>query len=71
MENEETRYNVYRSESGRVFQKINPEPTKTPWLLDSKVSRGRAYRYAVTAFPKNRPEDESSKTASEALRYTY
>ncbi|MHB8203969.1 MAG: hypothetical protein ACYDHG_09740 [Desulfomonilaceae bacterium] len=54
-----------------MFQKINPEPTKTPWLLDSKVSRGRVYRYAVTAFPKNRPEDESSRTASEALRYTY
>ncbi len=71
MENEETRYNVYRSESGRGFQKINAEPVKTPWLLDNKVTRGRMYRYAVTAFPKNRPEEESSRTASEALRYTY
>ncbi len=71
IENEETRYNVYRSESGRSFQKINPEPAKTPWLLDSKVTKGRVYRYAVTAFPNGKPDEESAKTASEALRYTY
>lgn len=71
IENEEIQYNVYRSESGRAFQKINPEPVRTAWLLDSKVTRGSVYRYAITAFPKNRPEEESARTASEGLRYTY
>jgi Fibronectin type III domain len=71
IENEETRYNVYRSEGGGVFQKVNPEPMKAPWLLDSRVTRGRTYRYAVTAFPNGKPGEESARTASEALRYNY
>lgn len=71
IENEETRYNVYRSESGRAFQQINPEPISTPWFLDSKVTRGRSYRYAVTAFPKGKPDQESARTASQAIRYAY
>ena len=71
IENEDTFYNVYRSESGEVFQKVNPEPLKTPWLLDTKAIKGRVYRYAVTAFAKNRPGEESARTASEALRYNF
>ncbi|MGC8659149.1 MAG: fibronectin type III domain-containing protein [Desulfomonilaceae bacterium] len=71
IENEETRYNVYRSESGRVFEQINPDPISTPWFVDTKVTRGRSYRYAVTAFPKDKPDEESARTASQAIRYTY
>lgn len=71
IENDETFYNVYRSESGGVFQKVNTEPLKTPWILDNKAVKGRVYRYAVTAFAKNRPDEESARAASEALRYNY
>jgi hypothetical protein len=71
IENEETFYNVYRSESGGVFKKVNPEPLKNSWFLDTRATKGREYRYAVAAFAKNRPDEESARTASEALKYNY
>ncbi|MGC8602418.1 MAG: fibronectin type III domain-containing protein [Desulfomonilaceae bacterium] len=71
IDNEETNYNIYRSESGHAFQKINTVALKEPWFLNNKVSKGRPYRYAVTAFPKGRPDEESAKTASQALRYAF
>lgn len=61
---EETRYNVYRSEGRKMFEKVNPEPLRNPSFLDRKVVRGREYRYAVTAFSKSRPEEESSRSGS-------
>ena len=64
---EETRYNIYRSEAGKMFTKINPEPLRDPWFLDSKVRKGVTYRYAVTSFPEGKPADESWRAASEAV----
>lgn len=63
-------YNVYRSEAGGMFTRLNDNPLPDPGFLDKNVRRGYTYRYAVTAFPKGNPEEESSKSASEALKYT-
>lgn len=65
----EIQYDVYRSESGRMFAKRNTEPIDRPWFLDTGVKKGRTYRYGVTAFPKGRPEEQSSRSGSQALRY--
>jgi hypothetical protein len=64
IEGQETRYNVYRSEAGKAYEKINAEPLRNPWILDSKVKRGTTYRYAVTAFPQGKPDEESTRSAS-------
>ncbi|MEJ2715914.1 MAG: hypothetical protein P8182_02055 [Deltaproteobacteria bacterium] len=69
IENEKTRYNVYRSEAGKLFEKINSVPLSNPWFVDKDVKKGRRYRYAVTAFPEGKEEDESRKSASEAVTY--
>jgi fibronectin type 3 domain-containing protein len=69
IENEQTRYNLYRSEAGRLFEKINSVPLSNPWFVDRDVRKGRQYRYAVTAFPEGKEGDESRKSASEALKY--
>lgn len=65
----ETRYNCYRSESGRRYEKINPEPIRTTWFFDKDVIKGRTYRYAVAAFQEGSPEEESSRSASPAVEY--
>ena len=65
--NEETRYNIYRSEAGKPFEKINPEPLRTGYFEDRNVSRGVRYRYAVTSFPEGKPEEESRRAGSEAV----
>ncbi|HMK36764.1 MAG TPA: hypothetical protein VK463_16950 [Desulfomonilaceae bacterium] len=64
-----TRYNVYRSESGRLYTKINPEPVRTTSFTDRHVDKGKTYRYAVTSFQEEKPEDESSRSASAAVEY--
>jgi fibronectin type 3 domain-containing protein len=69
IEGHETRYNVYRSEAGRTIAKINPEPVRNPWFIDSKVRKGKTYRYAVTAFPKDKPDEESSRSGSLACTF--
>ncbi|MBI4964869.1 MAG: hypothetical protein HY913_16460 [Desulfomonile tiedjei] len=69
IEKEETRYNVYRSETGKMFEKINAQPLVNPKYFDSKVLRGRTYRYGVTAFPKDKPEYESKRAGSEEVKF--
>jgi hypothetical protein len=64
---EETRYNIYRSEGRKMFEKINTQPLANPLYFDKKVVKGREYRYAVTAFSKNRPEQESSRSGTSAI----
>lgn len=66
---DETRYNVYRSEGRKMFEKINTEPLRNPSFLDKKVTKNREYRYAVTAFSKSRPDQESSRSGSGATAY--
>ncbi len=51
IEGEEARYNVYRSESEQPWEKINAQPIRDAVIIDRRVARGKAYRYAVTAFP--------------------
>jgi fibronectin type 3 domain-containing protein len=70
IEKEETRYNIYRSETGKVFEKISAQPLVDPRHLDSKVLRGRSYRYAVTAFPNGKPDYESRRTGSALVKFT-
>ncbi len=65
----EAQYNVYRSESGTMFLKANIEPLTNSWFIDKAVKSGRIYRYAVTCFPATKPDEESSRTASEALEF--
>lgn len=67
---DETRYNVYRSEGSRMFQKINSEAVRNPWFVDKKVVRNQIYRYAITAFPNGRPDEESARSGSSAVRFT-
>jgi hypothetical protein len=69
IESEQIRYNVYRSESGGMFGKVNGEPIAQPQFLDRNVQGRKTYRYAVTAFPKEEPERESSRSGSEAVTY--
>ncbi|MBI5571916.1 MAG: hypothetical protein HY914_18375 [Desulfomonile tiedjei] len=63
------RYNVYRSESGGIFSRANREPLEGAPFVDRDVTRGKTYRYAVTAFPEGKPDEESSRTASEAVKF--
>ncbi len=67
--NEETRYNIYRSEAGKVFEKINPQPLRDPSFEDRNVRKGVAYRYAVAAFPEGRPENQSRRAPSEEVTF--
>jgi fibronectin type 3 domain-containing protein len=69
LDGQETRYNVYRSESGKPFERINTEPIRDTRIRDTKVTKGRAYRYQVTAFPSTKPEEESSRSASESVTF--
>jgi fibronectin type 3 domain-containing protein len=68
--NEETRYNIYRSEAGKMFEKINPEPLRNSKFDDRNVRKGITYRYAVTSFPEGKPAAESRRAASEAVRFS-
>jgi uncharacterized protein len=68
--NEETRYNVYRSEAGKMFEKINPRPLTLTSFDDRNVRKGLTYRYAVTSFPEGKPEAESRRAGSEAVRFS-
>jgi fibronectin type 3 domain-containing protein len=70
IQGEEIHYNVYRSDGGRLFQRINPEPVRNPWFVDKSVVKDRTYRYAITAFPKNKPDEESSRSGSAAIKHS-
>lgn len=65
----ETRYNVYRSDSGRIFNRINEEPLRNAWFMDKGVVRGKKYTYGVTAFAEGKPGNESRRTVSDTVEY--
>ena len=65
----DARYNVFRSESGTIFIKANREPLTNSWFVDKDVIQGRTYRYAVACFADKKPQEESARTASEALEF--
>jgi len=70
IDKEESRYNVYRSEGRKMFVRINAEPLLGKKYTDTTVVMGKTYRYAVTAFPKGKPEFESSRSASGSISFT-
>ena len=69
IENEEVRYNIFRSEGAKMFEKLNQEPLRNPWFIDKRVERGQTFRYGVTAFPKDKPAEESSRSGSAAVKF--
>lgn len=69
IENEGVRYNVYRSEGGKAFEKINTEPVFRLPFVDRHVRKGIRYRYQITAFVEGKPDDESNRAASEEVRF--
>lgn len=70
IDSEEVEYNVYRSKSRRMFMKLNNQPLDKPFYTDEDVRRGQTYRYAVTAFPKGKSNQESNRSASGAVRFS-
>ncbi len=68
--NEETRYNIYRREAGKMFIKINSKPLSDPWYDDRDLRKGVTYRYAVTSFPAGKPDEESRKAGSAAVKFS-
>ncbi len=65
----EAAYNVYRSRSRGVFLKLNVVPLTQPLYIDRQVRRDETYRYAVTAMPQDKPDRESNRSASNAVKY--
>jgi fibronectin type 3 domain-containing protein len=64
-----SRYNVYRSDAGGLFHRVNAAPIVRNRYLDTAVKARTTYRYQVTAFPKSKPESESARSASEAVTF--
>lgn len=67
--NEETRYNIYRSEAGKMFEMINREPLRDLCFVDRNVRKGVTYRYGVRSFPEGRQTEKSRQTVSEAKEF--
>jgi hypothetical protein len=65
----EVRYNVYRSDAGGIPKRLNPKPLETPWFHDKSVAKDKTYRYAVTAFPQGKPDEESRRSASPEAKF--
>jgi hypothetical protein len=60
-------YNVYRSEDGGPFAKINSELVGAPAYRDSNVQSGKHYTYAVTSVDSRANESARSEPASESV----
>lgn len=60
-------YNVYRSESGGAFTKINSEMVKTPSYRDAAIASGKTYTYAVSAVDVRGNESARSEAATESV----
>lgn len=57
-------YNVYRSEDGGPYQRVNKKLVLTPIFHDTSVVPGHHYQYAVTAVDLSGNESARSKPAS-------
>lgn len=60
-------YNVYRSEDGGPFAKINSELVRAPAYRDTEVHEGKHYTYAVTSMDQRGNESARSEPASESV----
>jgi len=59
-----TGYNVYRSNAGGPFQRLNKQLVPTPIFHDTTVEPGHTYEYAVTALDLTGNESQKSKPVS-------
>jgi fibronectin type 3 domain-containing protein len=64
----QAKYNVYRSETGRLYTKINPEPISGTMFTDRHLRRGRIYKYAVASITNNKESGRSVPTEIEYRR---
>lgn len=60
-------YNVYRSDDGGPFTKINSELVSAPAYRDINVQAGKRYTYAVTSVDQRGNESARSEPASESV----
>jgi len=60
-------YNVYRSQDGGPFAKINSEPVPAPAYRDTNVQAGKHYTYSVTSVDVRGNESARSEPASESV----
>jgi hypothetical protein len=60
-------YNVYRSEAGGAFVRINPDVVKTPSYRDAGVTAGKTYTYAVSSVDVRNNESARSENATESV----
>lgn len=60
-------YNIYRSEDGATFAKINSELVRAPAYRDTNVQSSKRYTYAVTSVDLRGNESARSEPASESV----
>jgi len=60
-------YNLYRSEDGGSFAKINPDLVRAPAYRDSDVQAGKRFTYVVTSVDLRGNESARSEPASESV----
>lgn len=60
-------YNVYRSEDGTAWRKLNPEPLKVSAYRDSDISAGKIYSYSVSAIDLRGNESARSVETSQPV----
>jgi hypothetical protein len=60
-------YNVFRSESGGAFVKINSDVVKTPSYRDAAIASGKTYTYAVSSIDIRGNESARSEIATESV----
>ena len=60
-------YNVYRSEDGGPFTKINSELVRAPAYRDSNVQSGKRFTYSVSSVDQRGNESARSEPASESV----
>jgi fibronectin type 3 domain-containing protein len=69
IEDQETRYNIYRSEGSSEPRKINDAPLRNPWFMDKDVKKNITYKYSVSAFPSGKLEEESARSAAATVTF--
>jgi fibronectin type 3 domain-containing protein len=60
-------YNIYRSENGEAWSKINAQPVHTPAYRDTTAQPGHTYSYMVSAVDLRGNESARSEPASERM----
>ena len=65
-------YHVYRRESGeREFKKLTESPWKKEVYLDTDVTLGQDYEYAVTGVDNSVQRNESPRSEEVSVKYLY